>query len=50
VRDRIDGDVGAVSLEAGMGRVRDEVQQRLVRQTVQMTGASWSDSNVAHEY
>jgi threonyl-tRNA synthetase len=50
VRDRIDGDLGAMPLAAAMEKLRAEVAARQVRQVAQRSSASLSERGGAHEY
>jgi threonyl-tRNA synthetase len=51
VRDRIEGDLGAMPLEAAIRKLRQEVDQRVVRQVAKSEFASLEDEDGAqHEY
>ncbi|MEM9701093.1 MAG: threonine--tRNA ligase [Planctomycetota bacterium] len=52
VRDRIDGDLGAMPLDEAMAKLRDEVQQRTIRQIAEKTdfGGFEASSDVGGEY
>ncbi|MFV2067495.1 MAG: threonine--tRNA ligase [Pirellulales bacterium] len=50
VRDRIEGDLGAVPLREAIERLRGEVASKTVRQVVESEGAELSDRAVGHEY
>jgi threonyl-tRNA synthetase len=50
VRDRIDGDLGAMPLATAMEKLRAEVAARQVRQVAQRSSASLSERGGAHEY
>ncbi len=51
LRDRLDGDLGAMPLEAAIARLRDEVDQRTIRQVaVSRFAAVDEGGGEAHEY
>ena len=50
VRDRYDGDLGALPLEAAIQRLQTEVEQRTVRQKVSLAPAVPEATAVANEY
>jgi threonyl-tRNA synthetase len=51
VRDRLEGDRGAVALAEAIEQLRREVEERRVRQTVQPVTSQWDDGQAAaHEY
>ncbi|GIW96338.1 MAG: threonine--tRNA ligase [Pirellulaceae bacterium] len=51
VRDRLEGDLGAVPLGEAIERLRREVDERRVRQTIQPIASQWEDGQApAHEY
>lgn len=45
VRDRIDGDLGAMPLEEALRRLTEEVQQRTIRQVAENKSAAFSDDD-----
>ncbi|MEZ6100949.1 MAG: threonine--tRNA ligase [Pirellulaceae bacterium] len=49
LRDRIDGDVGALTIDEAIGRLTGEVQQRLVRKTYSGT-AGLGDGGATEDY
>jgi threonyl-tRNA synthetase len=50
LRDRLDGDLGAMPLEAAIARLRDEVDQRTIRQVATSKFAAVDEGGEAHEY
>jgi len=50
VRDRVEGDLGALPLAEVIDRLRDEVASKAVRQRVTAEGPGLSDRAVGHEY
>jgi len=50
VRDRIDGDLGAMSLDQAIAKLRDEVAQKLVRQVAKKSSTGLGERGEAHEY
>ena len=50
VRDRIDGDLGAMSFEAALGKLQSEVAAKLVRQVAQKRSTGLGERGGAHEY
>jgi threonyl-tRNA synthetase len=51
LRDRIDGDLGAMPVEQAEARLRDEADRRLVRQVVASRFAALEeDRSEQHEY
>lgn len=51
IRDRIDGDLGAMSVEAAIAKLQAEIETRQVRQVAEQTvGAEISDRGVGNEY
>jgi len=50
VRDRIDGDLGAMSLEAAIDKLKNEVADKLVRQVAQKRATGLGERGGAHEY
>ncbi|HEY2892653.1 MAG TPA: threonine--tRNA ligase [Pirellulales bacterium] len=50
VRDRIDGDLGAMPLAAALEKLQAEVRSRLVRQVAERKTASLGERGEAHEY
>ncbi len=51
IRDRIEGDLGAVPLAEAIDRLQQEVRERRIRQVAQSTLAAFeSDSGAQHEY
>jgi threonyl-tRNA synthetase len=49
IRDRIDGDLGAMPVEEAIAKLRDEIDQKLVRQVIRQEGA-FSERASQHEY
>ncbi|HEX4131646.1 MAG TPA: threonine--tRNA ligase [Pirellulales bacterium] len=49
VRDRIEGDQGAMSVEAAIAKLREEVAAKTIRQVVKTT-ASFADHGAANDY
>jgi threonyl-tRNA synthetase len=49
MRDRLDGDLGAMSLEAAIERLRDENVRRIVRHKPRPLGIGGEKSSVAAE-
>lgn len=50
-RDRIDGDLGSMSLDAAVAKVREESDARLSRQTVQpLASASHADDHTSEDH
>ena len=47
LRDRLDGDLGAMSLEAAIERLRDENEQRVVRHKPKPLGIGGTKPSVA---
>jgi len=51
VRDRIEGNLGSMPIEAAIAKLRKEVDERVVRQTVKSDFAGLeADSSEQHEY
>ena len=50
VRDRIDGDLGAMPFAAALEKLQAEVRNRLVRQVADRKTASLAERGEAHEY
>jgi threonyl-tRNA synthetase len=50
VRDRIDGDLGAMTFEAALGKLQAEVASKLVRQVAQKRATGLGERGGAHEY
>ncbi len=50
VRDRLDGDLGAMSFEAALGKLQSEVAAKLVRQVAQKRSTGLGERGGAHEY
>ena len=50
VRDRIDGDLGAVSISDAIERLQGEIREKTVRQVVEAESAGFSDRGGQHEY
>ncbi len=51
LRDRIDGDLGAMPIEEAISRLRDEAEQRTIRQVVKTEFSTLEeDSEEQHEY
>jgi len=50
VRDRIDGDLGALTFEAALAKLKDEIAARLVRQVAQKKSTGLGERGGAHEY
>jgi threonyl-tRNA synthetase len=50
VRDRIDGDLGAMPLEAAVDKLKAEVATKLVRQVAQKKSTGLGERGEAHEY
>jgi threonyl-tRNA synthetase len=50
VRDRIDGDLGAMPLEAAIDKLKSEVAKKLVRQVAQRKVANLAERGEDHEY
>ena len=50
VRDRIDGDLGAMPLAAAIEKLKDEVARKLVRQVAQKRATGLGERGEAHEY
>lgn len=50
LRDRLDGDLGAMPLEAAIARLREEVDQRTIRQVAASKLAAVDEGGEAHEY
>ncbi|MGD9723232.1 MAG: threonine--tRNA ligase [Pirellulales bacterium] len=50
VRDRVDGDLGAMPLAAAIDKLKTEVAQKRVRQVVQMRAPGLGERGEAHEY
>jgi len=50
LRDRLDGDLGAMPLETAIARLRDEVDKRTIRQVATSKIAAVDDGGEAHEY
>ena len=50
VRDRIDGDLGAISLEEAVARLDGEIQDKTVRQVVDAESAGFTEGGGKHEY
>jgi threonyl-tRNA synthetase len=50
VRDRIDGDLGAVTFDAALAKLKDEIVARLVRQVAQKKSTGLGERGGAHEY
>jgi hypothetical protein len=49
VRDRLEGDVGVMKVDAAMDRLRQEIAQKTVRKTFGGT-AGLGDRSSSHEY
>jgi len=50
VRDRIDGDLGALTFEAALAKLKDEIAARLVRQVANKKATGLGERGGAHEY
>ena len=50
VRDRIDGDLGAVTFDAALAKLKDEIAARLVRQVANKKSTGLGERGGAHEY
>jgi threonyl-tRNA synthetase len=50
VRDRIDGDLGALTFDAALAKLKDEIVARLVRQVAQKKSTGLGERGGAHEY
>ena len=50
VRDRIDGDLGAIPLAQAIDKFTDEVKEKLVRKTYKNSASFGGDSDIANEY
>ena len=50
VRDRIDGDLGALTFEGALAKLKDEIAARLVRQVAQKKSTGLGERGGAHEY
>ncbi len=50
VRDRIDGDLGAMPFDAALDKLKAEVAAKLVRQVVKMRASGLGEQGEAHEY
>jgi threonyl-tRNA synthetase len=50
VRDRIDGDLGALTIDAALVKLKDEIAARLVRQIAQKKSTGLGERGGAHEY
>ncbi len=50
VRDRIDGDLGAMTIEAALEKLKSEVDAKLVRQVAQKKATGLGERGGAHEY
>jgi threonyl-tRNA synthetase len=50
VRDRIDGDLGALTFDLALVKLKDEIAARLVRQVAQRKSTGLGERGGAHEY
>ncbi|HEV3138383.1 MAG TPA: His/Gly/Thr/Pro-type tRNA ligase C-terminal domain-containing protein, partial [Pirellulales bacterium] len=50
VRDRIDGDLGAMTIEAALGKLQAEVAAKRVRQVAEKRSTGLGERGGAHEY
>jgi threonyl-tRNA synthetase len=50
VRDRLEGDLGPMPLEAAIAKLREEIDAKTVRQVAQRQPASQGDRDTANEY
>jgi threonyl-tRNA synthetase len=50
LRDRIEGDLGPMSLEACLEKLLKEVREKTVRQVAQRESAALADRGISHEY
>jgi len=50
VRDRIEGDLGSMSLDAAIAKLREEIAEKRVRQVVQAKTPAFSDQGEDHAY
>lgn len=50
LRDRIDGDLGAMPLDAAVAKLREEVDAKTVRQVAETSGAAVVDRGARGEY
>lgn len=50
VRDRIDGDLGAMPVEAAVAKLQQEVQAKTIRQQAKLVSAGLAGSAEKHEY
>ncbi len=50
LRDRIDGDLGAMPFDAALAKLKEEVASKAVRQVAQRSGTGLGERGAAHEY
>jgi threonyl-tRNA synthetase len=50
VRDRLEGDLGALPLSAALAKLQDEIQAKTVRQVAESTSVAAVDRGAANEY
>jgi threonyl-tRNA synthetase len=50
VRDRLEGDLGQMPLDAAVGKLRAEIDAKTVRQVAKRQAAALPDRDTAHEY
>jgi threonyl-tRNA synthetase len=50
LRDRLDGDLGAMPLDAAIARLRDETDKKVIRQVATSKFAAVDEGGEAHEY